>query len=108
LNTNNLNPGGSIKASVEVKNTGAVKGKEVVQLYLQDPYASTTRPVKELKGFQMIELAPGESKLVSFTLSEADLKFFNANQKWIAEPGMFHVFIGSDSSIKEKRSFEFK
>ncbi len=108
LSSNTLNRDSSIKAVVEVKNTGAVKGKEVVQLYLQDPYASATRPVRELKGFHMVELAPGESKQVSFTLTEADLKFYNAKQQWVAEPGTFHVYIGGDSSVKEKRSFELK
>jgi beta-glucosidase len=75
---------------------------------LQDPYASATRPVRELKGFHMVELAPGESKQVNFTLTEADLKFYNAKQQWVAEPGTFHVYIGGDSSVKEKRSFELK
>ena len=100
-----LNRGESITASVEVKNTGKVKGKEVVQLYLQDPYASATRPIKELKGFQMVELEPGEGKQVSFTITEADLKFYNAKQVWEAESGTFHLFIGSDSTVKEKQSF---
>ena len=56
----------------------------------------------------MVELAPGESKQVSFTLTEADLKFYNSKQQWDAEPGTFHVYIGGDSSAKEKRSFELK
>lgn len=105
LSATTLNRGESITASVEVKNTGKVKGKEVVQLYLQDPYASATRPIKELKGFQMVELDPGESKQVSFTITEANLKFYNAKQVWEAESGTFHLFIGSDSTVKEKQSF---
>ena len=105
LSATTLNRGESITASVEVKNTGKVKGKEVVQLYLQDPYASATRPIKELKGFQMLELDPGEGKQVSFTITEADLKFYNAKQVWEAESGTFHLFIGSDSAVKEKQSF---
>ena len=105
LSATTLNRGESITASVEVKNTGKVKGKEVVQLYLQDPYASATRPIKELKGFQMVELEPGEGKQVSFTITEADLKFYNAKQVWEAESGTFHLFIGSDSTVKEKQSF---
>jgi beta-glucosidase len=106
LSATTLDRSGSIQAFIEVKNTGVVKGKEVVQLYLQDPFASSTRPVKELKGFQMVELAPGESKKVSFTINEADLKFYNAKQQWDAESGTFHVYIGSNSLVKEKRSFE--
>ena len=105
LSATTLNRGESITASVEVKNTGKVKGKEVVQLYLQDPYASATRPIKELKGFQMLELDPGEGKQVSFTITEADLKFYSAKQVWEAESGTFHLFIGSDSTVKEKQSF---
>ncbi|MGB0779920.1 MAG: beta-glucosidase BglX [Flavobacteriaceae bacterium] len=105
LSATTLNRGESITASVEVKNTGKVKGKEVVQLYLQDPYASATRPIKELKGFQMVELDPGEGKQVSFTITEADLKFYSAKQVWEAESGTFHLFIGSDSAVKEKQSF---
>ena len=105
LSATTLNRGESITASVEVKNTGKVKGKEVVQLYLQDPYASATRPIKELKGFQMVELEPGEGKQVSFTITEADLKFYSAKQVWEAESGTFHLFIGSDSTVKEKQSF---
>lgn len=105
LSATTLNRGESITASVEVKNTGKVKGKEVVQLYLQDPYASATRPIKELKGFQMVELDPGERKEVRFNITEADLKFYNAKQVWEAESGTFHLFIGSDSTVKEKQSF---
>lgn len=105
LSATTLNRGESITASVEVKNTGTIKGKEVVQLYLQDPYASATRPIKELKGFQMVELEPGERKQVLFTITEADLKFYSAKQVWEAESGTFHLFIGSDSTVKEKQSF---
>ena len=108
LSATTLNRGESITATVEVKNTGAVKGKEVVQLYLQDPYASATRPVKELKGFQMVDLEPGERKEVRFTITEADLKFYNAKQEWAAESGTFYLFIGSDSTVKEKQRFTLK
>ena len=108
LSATTLNRGESITATVEVKNTGAVKGKEVVQLYLQDPYASATRPVKELKGFHMVDLEPGERKEVRFTITEADLKFYNAKQEWAAESGTFYLFIGSDSTVKEKQRFTLK
>ena len=98
----------SVEASIVVKNTGKVKGKEVVQLYIQDPFASATRPVKELKGFKVIELEAGESQKVTFNLQEKDLAFYNAKQKWEAEPGTFHVFIGTDSKVKQKLTFELK
>ena len=98
----------SIEASVVVKNTGKVKGKEVVQLYIQDPYASATRPVKELKGFKVIELEAGESQKVTFNLKEKYLAFYSAKQKWESELGTFHVFIGTDSKVKQKLTFELK
>ena len=105
LNTTEMTKKSSIKASVTVTNIGKVHGKEVVQLYLQDPYASAVRPVKELKGFEMIELLPGASKEVTFTISEELLKFYNVHQKWEAEPGIFHIYIGTDSTIKKKKTF---
>ena len=98
----------SIEASVVVKNTGKVKGKEVVQLYIQDPYASAIRPVKELKGFKVIELEAGESQKLIFNLKEKDLAFYSAKQKWESELGTFHVFIGTDSKVKQKLTFELK
>jgi beta-glucosidase len=103
-----MDKGGSLKASIKLKNTGKFKGKEVVQFYIQDPYASATRPVKELKGFQMVELNPGETKEVSFMITEEQLKFYNARQKWEAESGTFYVFIGSNSAVKEKKAFELR
>ena len=106
LNKTEMTKNSSIKASITIKNTGKVKGKEIVQLYIQDPFASATRPVKELKGFKAIELEPGATREVSFTLTESDLKFYSANQKWEAEPGTYHVFIGTDSTSKEKMTFE--
>ena len=106
LSSSEMKKNSSITASVKIKNIGKVKGKEIVQLYLQDPYASTTRPIKELKGFKTIELNAGEAKTVSFKIDEDLLKFYNAHQKWIAEPGIFNVFIGTNSLVKDKKSFE--
>jgi beta-glucosidase len=79
--------------SVKVKNTGAVAGKEVVQLYLQDEYGSVSRPVRQIRGFQKIELAPGEEKEVSFTLTPEDLSFIGLQNVRIVEPGSFKVMI---------------
>jgi len=67
------------------------KGKEVVQLYIRDRIASITRPVRELKGFEIIELEPGESKKVNFNISERLLRFYSANDLWEAEPGFFDI-----------------
>jgi beta-glucosidase len=97
VSKNSFKPGEAITASVQIKNTGAVEGKEVVQLYIQDLVGSSTRPVKELKGFEKISLKPGESKTVSFKITEEDLKFYNTALKFVAEPGDFKVYIGGNS-----------
>lgn len=91
-----------LTATVTVKNTGKVAGATVVQLYLRDLAASISRPVKELKNFEKVTLQPGEEKVVTFTLSEEDLKFFNPSLKYAAELGDFKVMIGLDSvDVKE-------
>ncbi|MOA38262.1 Periplasmic beta-glucosidase precursor [compost metagenome] len=97
LSKNSFKPGESITASIEVKNTGAFEGKEVVQLYIRDLVGSSTRPVKELKGFDKISLKPGESKTVSFKITEEDLKFYNTDLKFVAEPGDFKIYVGGNS-----------
>lgn len=107
LNKSSFRNGGSITASINVKNTGKMEGKEVVQLYIRDLAASSTRPVKELKGFQKIVLKPGESKKVDFTITETDLKFYNKALKFLAEPGDFKVFIGGNSRDVKETDFKF-
>ncbi|WP_316791424.1 beta-glucosidase BglX [Pedobacter frigoris] len=97
LSKSSFKPGESITASISVKNTGQRAGKEVVQLYIRDLVGSSTRPVKELKGFQKISLAAGESKTVTFKISAEDLKFYNSALKFVAEPGDFNLFIGPNS-----------
>lgn len=99
---------GRITASVTVKNTGKVAGATVVQLYLHDVAASVSRPVKELKGFEKITLSPGEEKVVNFNLTENDLKFYNAQLKYAAEPGEFKVMIGLDSEDVKQASFNLR
>ncbi|MBL0356397.1 MAG: beta-glucosidase BglX [Chitinophagaceae bacterium] len=102
LSSNTLKAGQTITATVTVTNNSKVDGKEVVQLYTRDMVGSITRPVKELKGFQKIELKAGESKTVTFTISVNDLKFYNSNLKFVAEPGDFKLFIGGNSrDVKE-------
>ncbi len=91
-----------LTASISVNNTGARKGKEVVQLYIRDMVGSVTRPVKELKGFRKIELAPGESRKVSFTITPEDLKFYDMNGKFNWESGEFEIMIGPNSSEQKK------
>jgi beta-glucosidase len=96
----------SINVSIELKNIGKLKGKEVVQLYIKDRYASVTRPVRELKGFELVELKSGETKTVNFEISESLLKFYSANNIWESEPGFFDIFIGTDSNANLQESFE--
>ena len=105
LNKYSFKPGEKITASIGVSNTGNVKGKEVVQLYIRDIVGSVTRPVKELKAFQKIELNAGETKTVSFEITENDLKFYNYDLKFLAEPGNFKLFIGGNSRDVKEATF---
>lgn len=106
LSTTSIGMDGSIDVSVEVTNSGDYDGKEVVQLYIRDLVGSITRPVKELKGFQKVEIKKGETKIVTFKLSLEDLKFYNSDLDFVAEPGKFHVFVGTDSSTTMVKEFE--
>ena len=88
----------TISFTVNVKNTGTREGQEVVQLYISDKKSSLPRPVKELKGFQKVKLAPGEEKAVTLTIDKKALSFFDdAKHEWVAEPGKFEAIIGSSS-----------
>jgi len=97
-----------VNISVNIKNTGQVMGKEVVQLYIQDLFASITRPVKELKSFKMIELKPGESKTVHFILDKSSFGFFNNDGKYVIESGKFKVYIGGSSYTSLETDLELK
>lgn len=88
---------GVVEVSVEVENTGPRKGWEVVQLYVRDPAASVTRPVRELKGFQRVELAPGERRTVTFELRGSDLAFPGRDMTWVTEPGRMEVWVGGNA-----------
>ena len=102
LSSPTINANQTLTASVTVTNTGNVTGKEVVQLYIRDLIGSITHPVKELKGFQKVELKAGESRKITFSISVNDLKFYNSDLKFVAEPGDFKIFIGGNSrDIKE-------
>lgn len=95
---------GQLTASVTVKNTGDRAGETVLQLYLQDVMASTVRPVKELKDFRKVMLAPGESRVIDFPIGEDKLRFYNTSLEYVAEPGEFNVQVGFDSAaVKEAR-----
>ena len=91
-------PDGSVVVSVPVANTGSRAAAEVVQLYVRDLVASMSRPVKELKHFERVELQPGETKTVSFTITPADLSFYNSNLEFVLEPGEFDIMVGPSSA----------
>ncbi|WP_223463823.1 beta-glucosidase BglX [Pseudomonas sp. A-R-26] len=106
LSSTTLNKTGKLDASVTVKNTGKRDGETVVQLYIQDVAGSMIRPIKELKNFQKVMVKAGEQKVVHFTITEDDLKFYNTQLKYAAEPGKFNVQIGLDSVDVTQQSFE--
>jgi beta-glucosidase len=97
LNKNRLNGDETLIATVTLTNTGKMAGEEVVQLYIQDPEASISRPVKELKNFTKVMLQPGEKKDINFEITTNDLKFYNSDLKYDWEPGEFIIYIGSNS-----------
>jgi beta-glucosidase len=104
-----INNRGEVEVSVDVKNTGTVKGDEVVQLYINDVISSTSRPVKELKGYEKISLEPGEKKTVKLKLLPEDLSLFDRDMNFVVEPGTFEVMVGSSSrDIKLNGEFEVK
>ncbi len=105
LSANNINENEKITVSFTLKNNSEVEGKEVVQLYIRDLFASVTRPVKELKDFKMVILKPNESKEVYFEITKEKLQFYTANNKWEVEPGDFKVFIGGSSNTTLEAKF---
>jgi len=106
LSSLSMKPGQKISASVTVTNNGSRDGKEVVQLYIRDIVGTSTRPVKELRGFQKIELKAGASKTVSFDITVNDLKYYNYELKYVAEPGDFKIFIGGNSRDVKEANFK--
>jgi beta-glucosidase len=107
VSSNSFAKGGKLTVSVDVKNNSAVDGKEVVQLYIHDHFGSVTRPVKELKGFELTEIKAGQTKTVTFTIDEKTIQFYTANNKWEAEPGDFTVFVGGSSVTALEAPFSY-
>ena len=101
-----LGSGPAVKVSVDVRNTGSVAGTEVVQLYLRNTSASVEQPVRELKGFTRVTLAPGESRHVEFTLGFNELSFVNVDSKRVVEPTTYKVFVGGSSLATGTTGFE--
>ncbi len=88
---------GETTVSVDITNTSAVRGDEVVQLYIRDEVSSVTRPVEELRGFQRVTLDPGQTKTIHFKLGFQELSFLNRDMRWVVEPGPFKIMVGSNS-----------
>ena len=107
LSSNQLQENGTITVSVEVKNTSNTDGKEVVQLYIQDLFGSVTRPVRELKGFDLVEIKAGQTKTVTFEIDKKTIEFYTANSRWEAEPGDFKVFVGGSSDASLEAGFTY-
>lgn len=106
LNGNSFKIGNEVSISVTLKNTGKREGKEVVQLYIRDLFGSITRPVKELKGFELVELKAGETKNITFLLNKETLGFYNNDGTYIVEPGDFKIFVGGSSETTLEADFK--
>lgn len=103
---NRIPVNGKVTVSVDVKNSGAVKGDEVVQLYMHDEQASVARPLKELRGFSRVTLEPGQTKTVTFTLAKPQLAMWNREMKFVVEPGVFKVMVGASAKdIRQEGGF---
>ena len=105
LSADSMTKQGSVTATVTVTNTGDQPGTETVQLYLRDLAANVARPVRMLRGFQKVVLNPGESREVSFTVTEDMLRFYDHSMQYVSEPGDFDVFIGPDSRTENTARF---
>jgi beta-glucosidase len=105
LSSSSVSRKGSLTASVTVTNTGSRVGDEVVQLYIHDPVASISQPVRRLRGFERVTLSPGESRTVTFTLDKSDFGFYDNRGEFVVEPGQIDVYVGSSSAAELMRSF---
>ena len=108
LSRSTIDMTGELTAAVMVTNTGTWPGSEVVQLYIRDLVGSTTRPVKELKGFQKIFLEPGQSEIVRLKIAQEMLRYYNYDLQLVAEPGEFEVMIGTNSRDVKSARFTLK
>jgi beta-glucosidase len=98
LNSPTLRPGGTVRATVDVENTGGRSGDEVVQLYIHDPVASISQPVRRLCDFQRVTLDPGQTRTVTFTLDASDVGFYDNSGRFVVEPGRIDVYASNRSS----------
>jgi beta-glucosidase len=107
LNKSQLKGNDTLKASVTLTNTGDRAGEEVLQLYIADPVATISRPVKELKNFKKVMLQPGEKQEVTFNVTPDDLKFYNSDLVYDWEPGEFKIYIGTSSADVKETEIEW-
>ena len=105
LSSSTVSKNRSLQASVTVTNTGSRKGDEVVQLYLHDPVASISQPIRRLRGFERVTLDPGQARTVSFTLDKSDFGFYDNRGKLVVEPGQIDVYAGNSSGAELTKSF---
>ena len=105
LSAQSVSKNGKVTASVDVANTGGVAGDDVVQLYIHDPVASISQPVRRLRGFQRVTLASGATQTVTFTLDKSDFGFYDNRGKFLVEPGEIDVFAGDSSTADLMQSF---
>ena len=108
LSRTSVRRNGSVTASMRVTNTGDVAGDDVAQLYLHDPVASISQPVRRLRGFERVTLDPGESTTVRFTLDASDFGFYDNRGKFVVEPGVIEVYAGDDSTASLTRTFRVR
>jgi beta-glucosidase len=105
LRSTTMQPNGQVRASVDVKNTGSRSGDQVVQLYIHDPVASISQPVRRLRAFDRVTLAPGATQTVSFTLGAKDVGFYDNSGRFVVEPGQIDVYVGDSSKATLTKSF---
>jgi len=105
LSATSVNANGKIDASMDVKNVAGPTGDEVVQLYLHDPVASISQPVRRLRGFERVTLAPGEMKTVTFKIDKSDFGFYDNSGRFVVEPGRIDLFAGNSSKATMSKSF---
>ena len=108
IDKNEITEAEALKVKVTVSNTGQVAGEEVVQLYIRDIAATYTRPVKELKGFEKVMIPAGESREVTFKLTDKELGYYFPNGKYVVEAGQFNVFVGGNSVDVKEATFAIK
>jgi beta-glucosidase len=105
LSSATVSAGGKLTASMDVTNTGSRAGDDVAQLYIHDPVASISQPVRRLRGFQRVRLAPGQKQTVTFTLDKSDFGFYDNAGKFVVEPGTIDVYAGDSSTANMTQSF---